>query len=92
MRKPAHCSANVRYVARVKPERRTETPEELQVRTLKGIRVSLILIAAIAIAMFLHYAKDCLIPVVAALVIAACLTPLCDNVSSLRGTARLLGD
>ena len=49
-------------------------------RTLGGIRFSLILIAAIAIAMFLHYAKDFLIPVVAALVIAACLTPLHNRI------------
>lgn len=34
------------------------------------------MIAAVCVVMFLHYAKDLLVPVVAALVIAACLEPI----------------
>jgi predicted PurR-regulated permease PerM len=61
----------------VPPETDKTTAAELDwTSRLAGMRIVLITIATVCVVMFLHYAKDLLIPVVAALVLAACLGPV----------------
>ena len=50
------------------------------IRQLLGIRAVLILLASVSIIFFLHYARELLIPVVAALVIAAILGPAVEQI------------
>jgi predicted PurR-regulated permease PerM len=50
------------------------------IRHLHGIRAAIVVLATVALMMFLHYAKDLLIPVVAALVLAALLGPVVEQI------------
>ena len=77
LRKPSPGEA-VRYVARVQPSRHEQKRERAWTQSLSDARVALIVIATVGVTLLLHYAKDLLIPIVAALVIAACLAPV-DN-------------
>jgi len=56
----------------------SDANEPRLIRYLGFIRASLVLIATVTLIVFLHYARDLLIPVVAALVIAAVLWPLVE--------------
>ncbi len=62
---------------------RAEPPQAKQdswLESLADIRIVLIIIGTLALIAFLHYAKDFLIPIVAALIIAACLSPVNDHI------------
>jgi predicted PurR-regulated permease PerM len=50
------------------------------IQQLRGIRAVLVLVAAIGVIFFVHYARELLIPVVAALVIAAILGPVVEKI------------
>ena len=81
LRQPASARAIARDAADAALERaQNEAREGDGLAAIDSVRIVLIVIATLGTIAFVHYAKDFLIPVVAALVIAACLGPVNTHV------------
>ena len=74
----AALGAAARALERVQSTEPARRNDDNWLKSIGDIRIVLLVIATIAVVACLHYAKDFLVPIVAALVIAACLGPV-DN-------------